>query len=105
MSSLKKILVVDDDEGILEVMRIILEDRGYQIVVTTQALEVEKKIKQEQPDLILLDLWMAGLDGEEIIKKLKSQKKIKNIPTLVISALNDGEIRAKKAGADGFLAK
>lgn len=105
MTSLKKIFIVDDDEGILEVMRIILEDKGYLVMTVANAVGLENKIKKHLPDLIFLDIWMSGMDGREIAKKLKLQKETKNIPIIVITALNDGKKIAKEASADGFLAK
>lgn len=105
MSKSKKIFVVDDDEGILEVMRIILEDKGYLVTTVANAVGLEGEIKKQLPDLIFLDIWMSGLDGREIAKKLKLQKETKGIPIIVITALNDGKKITDEATADGFLAK
>jgi DNA-binding response OmpR family regulator len=101
----KKILVVDDDQGIIEVIKIILEDSGYEVVTTSDGTAVQQIVRRILPDAVLLDLWMSGLDGHYVCKQLKKMNKTKNIPIIVVSALNDGEQKAKLAGADDFLSK
>ena len=100
----KKVLVADDDPAILEVITLILEDAGYDVKTTVNG-QTEKLAKEYLPDLILLDIWMSGMDGRIICKDLKAQKITKHIPILMISANKDTEKIAKEAGADGFLAK
>lgn len=99
------VMVVEDDPGILEVVKIILEEDGFVVVALGEGTEVEEQIKTKKPDIILIDLWMPGADGEEVVRKLKSQKETKKIPIIVISALADAEKRAQDAGADDFLPK
>ena len=100
----KKILVADDDPAILEVITLILEDAGY--VVTTSANgETVEKVQGELPDLILLDIWMSGMDGRDICNHLKAKPKTKNIPIVMISANKDAKAIAIEAGANDFLAK
>lgn len=101
----KTILVVDDDPGILEVIKIILEDRGYFVRTLAEGSFVEKEVEKELPGLILIDLWMSGGDGHEVIQKLRKKETTKKIPIIALSALNNGEEIAKKAGADDFLGK
>jgi DNA-binding response OmpR family regulator len=100
----KKILVTDDDPAILEVITLILEDAGYE-VKTTDNGKTEKCAREFSPDLILLDIWMAGVDGRDICKSLKAQKKTTRIPIIMISANKDAEKIALVAGANGFIAK
>lgn len=100
----KKVLVADDDPAILEVITLILEDAGYDVKTTTNG-HTEKFAQEYLPDLILLDIWMAGTDGKNICKSLKAEKLTKHIPITMISAHKDTEKIAKEAGADSFLAK
>ena len=100
----KKILVADDDTAILHVMTLMLEDDGYEVTSTLDG-ETVQKVQNELPDLVLLDIWMSGIDGREICKQLKSQKNTKHIPIIMISANKDTRDIAKKAGADDFVAK
>lgn len=101
----KKILVCDDDQSILEVVEIVLTSNNYQVSTLTNGKAIQKKVIDLQPDVILLDLWMPGIDGKEITKLLKSNDQTKNIPIIILSALNDTEKIAHSIGADNFLAK
>lgn len=101
----KKITIVDDDPAILEVLKIILEDKGYSITLIEDAIDVTERILKEKPDLILLDNLMPGRSGAEIVKELKFIEKTKLIPIIMISANHDIKKIVKDVGADGFLAK
>ena len=101
----KNILICDDDEGILDVATIVLHDKGYNVIALNDCKDVAEKISDYSPDLILLDLWMPGVGGEELAKRLKKDDKTKNIPIVVVSARRDTEEAAKKSGADDFLLK
>lgn len=100
----KKILVADDDQAILEVITYMLEDAGYHVKTTVSGV-TKKLARQYSPDLILLDIWMAGTDGRTICKSLKVEKLTMNIPVIMVSANRDTEEIAKAAGADDFLDK
>jgi DNA-binding response OmpR family regulator len=101
----KKILIVDDDSGIVEVVKIILEENQFEVIPSTNAYVVKKLADTHTPDAIILDLWMSGINGELLCKQLKKSPKTKHIPIIVLSALNDGDKKAAHAGADDFLAK
>jgi len=101
----KKILVVDDDQGIADVMQIMLDSAGYEVNILTSGKGIQKKVLEYLPDVILLDIWMSGVDGKQVTRLLKTTERTKHIPIIVISALNDTEEIAKTAGADDFLAK
>lgn len=100
----KKILVADDDPAILDAVSILLEDEGY-LVETTANGNTAKIMKDKLPDLLLLDIWMSGVDGRDICKYLKSQNRTRKIPIIMISASKDADESAMAAGADDFLAK
>ncbi|MCR4263673.1 MAG: response regulator [Candidatus Roizmanbacteria bacterium] len=101
----KRILIIDDDPGILEAISIILEEEGY-IVDTEEKSEVSfTKINRFKPHLILLDILMSGGDGRIICKKIKKQKTTQHIPVILISAHPNAEASMVESGADGFLAK
>ena len=100
----KKILVADDDTAILEAITLILEDAGYD-VNTTANEQTETLVQKYAPDLILLDIWMAGMDGRVICKNLKSKKQTAHIPIILVSANRDTKKMAIEAGADDFIEK
>lgn len=102
---IKKILVVDDDHSIVDVMDIILKEAGFEVINTTQGSEAIMLAQKEKPDLILLDILMSGFDGREITKKLKRNGKTKNIPVIIISANKFTKEIARQIGADDFILK
>lgn len=100
-----KILAVDDDEGILDALSLILEDSGYTVETLSKAEEIKKKIKIFQPDTILLDVLMSGVDGRMICRELKQSSLTKQIPLIMVSAHPSAKKGAFECGADEFLAK
>jgi DNA-binding response OmpR family regulator len=103
----KKILVVDDDPDILEALRMILEDEGYE-VTTSEKGEYAENLHDTNgglPDLIILDVFLSGMDGRLICQKLKSQAETSHIPIIMVSAHPNARQSAKTIGADDFLAK
>lgn len=101
----RKILVCDDDEGIAEVMKVMLEGAGYTVAVVSNGKAIKKRVESYKPDLVLLDVWLPGIDGKEITKILKRDKNLSHVPVVVVSALNDTQKIAKSCGADDFLEK
>jgi len=101
----KIILVCDDDEGILEVVKIVLEDKGYNVVPLSDPEKVLTTIKKVHPNLILLDLWMPILNGDAITKMIKQDNDTRHIPVIIISANKDTATIAREIGANNFLSK
>lgn len=100
----KKIMIADDDPGIVDAVEMLLEFEGY-IVTTTVDGSTVLDMKEEMPDLLLLDIWMSGEDGRDICRQLKATQATKNIPVIMVSASRDIKQSALDAGADDFLAK
>lgn len=101
----KTILICDDDKGILEVSSAVLESSGYKVLAFSSFDNFFNILKQEKPDLLLIDLWMPKIGGEKIIKRLKVDKKTKHIPVIIISASRELSQISKTTGANGFLGK
>lgn len=101
----KKILVIDDDVDILEPMSLLLEGEGYIVGTTTKGEQAYSEVSSFKPDLILLDILMSGSDGRTICKKLKNDKKTKDIKIIMMSAHPGADKDAKRCGANGFIAK
>lgn len=99
-----KILVADDDPSILEVLELMLTDEGYSVEKANDG-EAIYKMEHNFPDLVLLDIWMSGMDGRDICKFIKSNVRLKHIPVIMVSANKDTAKIANEAGADDFLAK
>ena len=101
---LKKILVADDNPAILDSLKIMLEDEGYE-VETTEDGAVAQNMKKPLPDLLLLDVWMSGIDGKNVCLRLKSASATKQIPIIMMSAAKDIVQIAEYAGADDYISK
>jgi DNA-binding response OmpR family regulator len=102
----KKVLVVDDENDILDVIRIILEDEGYEVFTVDNGTEVLKEVANNTPDLILLDVMLCGMDGRDICKNLKSHALYKLIPIIMISASHNLQgFLDQEGGADCFISK
>jgi DNA-binding response OmpR family regulator len=104
MNKKKKILIADDDRPIVESLTLLLEAADYDVISTTEGNNISEMYTQ-QPDLLLLDIWMSGIDGRDVCKKLKNDAMKKHIPIIIFSASTEIETSAKKAGADDFIAK
>jgi DNA-binding response OmpR family regulator len=104
MGTVKHVMIADDDLGILDAVKAMLEFGGYKVSTTLNGATILKMV-DNFPDLLLLDIWMSGTDGRDVCKALKSQALTKNLPVILISASTDLEKSAKEAGADDFLEK
>ncbi len=100
----KKILVTDDDPGVQDIFRIILEKAGYDVVVHDNGNAILEN-NFESPNIFLLDKQLSGVDGLDICKYLKSKDETRHIPVIMISATPGLAPLAKNAGADDFLEK
>ena len=81
-----KLLVVDDEQDMLNLMRLSLEPAGFRVIRTTKPEEGLNLAIKEKPDLLLLDLMMPGLDGYEFLRRVRRHPKVKSTPVIVVSA-------------------
>jgi two-component system nitrogen regulation response regulator NtrX len=99
------VLIVDDEEGIRESLSGIFEDDGYSVLTSTSGEDALKLIKEQSPDLVLLDVWLPGIDGIQTLREVKELKP--DLPVIMISGHGNIEIavKATKIGAYDFLEK
>ncbi|NWF52234.1 MAG: response regulator [Nitrospirae bacterium] len=92
-----KILVVDDDPDVLDAIGIALEANGYKVVTARDGEEGLEKLKDEKPDLMILDLLMPKMDGFEVCKELKDPRRAKyaNIPIIILSSVREEASRRR----------
>jgi len=81
-----KIMVVDDEPDVLEVVKLILESDGYQVVTASSGQEALNIIEKEKPDLVLLDIIMPRMDGWEVFSRIKSNPRTHSIPVIMLTA-------------------
>lgn len=103
---MKKILLVDDEEDILEFLKYNLEQEDFEVLVSTNGKEALKKISQN-PDLIVLDIMMPGMDGFELYQQIKNNKSSQDIPIIFLTAKSGetDEIKGLDLGASDYIQK
>jgi len=101
----KRILVVDDNTDILEVVRVFLESNGFEIRAISTGDNIQNEVQTFSPDLMLLDVYLRGSNGVEICNKLKGQSSTRHIPVIMFSASTNDYLILRKCAADDFLPK
>ncbi|MFH1830236.1 MAG: response regulator [Pseudomonadota bacterium] len=103
----KKILMVEDDVMLVEIIRMLLEEKGYDVVSAENGKEGLLKALSDKPDLIVADIMMPEMDGIEMTKIIRSTADLKELPIIVLTALGrDSDVKkAMNAGATDYLVK
>jgi two-component system phosphate regulon response regulator PhoB len=103
----EKILVVDDEEDILELVRYNLAKEGYQVICVPSGEQALKRAKEDNPDLILLDLMLPGMDGLDVCRHLKHAQETSGIPIIMITAKGEDAdiVSGLELGADDYVIK
>jgi phosphate regulon transcriptional regulator PhoB len=101
------ILVVDDEEPIQELLRFNLEKEGYVVCIATDGEEALTHVASDQPDLIVLDLMLPGMDGLEVCRRLRSNPKFQQIPIIMLTAKGEeiDTVLGLELGADDYMTK
>lgn len=102
-----RILVVDDEKNILDIIKFNLEVEGYEIVTSMDGEDALRRVGELKPDLILCDIMMPELDGLEVCRRLKSDGRTNQIPVVMLSAKTQAQdkVSSIEAGADDFITK
>ena len=103
----KKILIVDDEPELVEMVKIRLESYKYEVIVAYDGQEALKKARQEKPDLIILDLMLPKIDGYKVCRMLKFDEEYKKIPIIMFTARSQesDEKLGYECGADAYITK
>ena len=103
----KRILVVEDQDDNMQILRDLLGSVGYEIIEARDGAEGVKIAKAERPDLILMDIQLPVLDGYEATRQIKSDPELRTIPIIVVTsyALGGDEDKAREAGCDDYVPK
>ncbi|MFL0195990.1 response regulator transcription factor [Clostridium sp. WILCCON 0269] len=105
--SKEKILIVDDEEHICELIKFNLENNGYKTIVASDGVEALKIAKEERPKLILLDVMLPGMDGYDICKEIRRDESISSTPVIMITARGEefDKVLGLELGADDYITK
>ena len=103
----KRILIIEDNEAFLRIMKLRLESTGYEVLTAIDGLAGLNTAKEEVPDLIISDLMLPKMDGHKICRLLKFDNNLKHIPIIMLTSrdLDEDENIAKKCGANAFIIK
>jgi two-component system KDP operon response regulator KdpE len=99
-----KILVIDDDAAVTDLLSLLLKSQGFDVTATNNSADGLNMIRENQPDMVVLDLMMPEMDGWEVCKTVRT---FSQVPIIILSALNDPSMIASvlDAGADDYLTK
>lgn len=100
---MKKVLLIDDDKLFLELISDTLSSAGYQVKEALDGKKGLDMVREGKPDLILLDIVMPNIGGMELLKILKADKKLNNIPVIIVS--NFANVKGLELGASGYFVK
>ena len=103
----QKVLVIDDEQELLSLLKARLENAGYTVCLANSGKQGIQRAREEFPNAILLDLMMPGMDGFQVCKELKSDKKTSDIPIVALTALGEEESarKALKLGMKTYIVK
>ena len=103
----KRILVIEDTEDNRQIVRDLLESAGYELVEALDGLEGVAAAERENPDLILMDIQLPGIDGYEATRRIRAIPALAKVPIIAVTsyALSGDEAKTRAAGCDGYVAK
>ena len=99
------ILIVDDEPSILQSLSGLLSDEGFEVITASNGYEALKTIDDESPDLVLLDIWMPGMDGIETLKEIKKGNPFVQVIIITGHGTIETAVKATKLGAFDFIEK
>lgn len=101
----KKVLIIEDEPVIAEMMSILLEEEGYKVISLGDTKLARRKLHEKEVGLVMLDLQLKGEDGQSMCTYIKAQDDLKHIPVILVSGNTDLEKIRKECGADDHIAK
>lgn len=103
--NMKKVLVADDNPDILWVVEFLLKKNGFEVITTLDGNDVIPTVREKNPDLVLLDVFLSGVDGRDLCNSIKTSEKTKDIPVIMFSAHTNLSDVMEVCKADDFVAK
>jgi CheY-like chemotaxis protein len=100
-----RVLVADDEPLTAEMLALMLGFRGHDVVCVYDGVEALERARELQPDVVLLDVLMPGLRGDAVARRLRADPELAGCPIVLVSSVDEAEVRWREAGADMFLQK
>lgn len=102
-----KILIIEDETALLYALKAELSHNHFEVITAVDGEKGLEILEQQKPDILILDLLLPGIDGFEVLRRMKKNATIQNIPVIVLTNLGDKENleKSKKLGADDYLVK
>jgi CheY-like chemotaxis protein len=100
-----RILVVEDDESMRELLRLHLEHAGYEVAVTEDGIGAGYEVLKAPPDLIICDIDMPNMDGFQLVEALRADPGLPKLPIIFLTSVEDGASRAAQLGAADYIVK
>jgi DNA-binding response OmpR family regulator len=107
MTATLRVLVADDDEGLRQLMRLVLRSAGFEVIEAVNGLDALARARDCNPTVILLDVMMPGMDGLAVCRDLKSDQRFDGVPVIFVTAMDDLQQRtaSKELGVDDYIKK
>lgn len=104
---MKRILIIEDDKGIVELVRYALEKEAFEVAAALDGVSGLARVKQQTPDLLILDLMLPRLSGLEVCRQIRSDPKLRRLPILILSVRGHeaDQVTALELGADDYVTK
>jgi two-component system cell cycle response regulator DivK len=102
---MKRILIIEDEQDIVDIATMILEDEGYEVSSLSEFGNFQNQVQDSHADLVLLDLNLQGYHGRDICKYIKNNQQLKQTSVVLMSANRDIQAIKEEAGADGYISK
>lgn len=100
-----KVVICDDDQSILELLELVTISAGCEPVIISKSMDVINAIRQSDPSLVILDLWMPVISGDMILQTIRKDAQLGELPVVIVSASRDGKMIAEQSGATEYLGK
>jgi len=102
-----RILAVDDDRELTQLLQLVFESRGFGVTIANNGRQALDSLERELPEVILLDLMMPGMSGQEVCRQIRANPRTSNIPIIILTAKSDTETKREmmEAGATEYLVK
>jgi CheY-like chemotaxis protein len=99
-----KLMIVDDNHTMVSLLATLLELDGFEVFPTTQPGDLVQNLRDDQPDLVIMDVFLKNSDGIELLRKVRSTSEFKHLPVIMTSGMDVGD-QCLEAGANGFILK